>query len=255
MAWSTTLSTAALLGCACAQAGSLSVMPVVVGLSAQKSRESITVTNQASQSSTIQVDVRSWTQRNGQDVFDGTAEVLINPEVFTLEPGQSQILRMGWRGDRPLDAERTYRIFLREVPPAAARSPGATGAEASATPTRVQVLLELRIPVYVAPRQAAPSLTWSARQTDERHIEVKLRNQGNVHAVVHDLQLSTSSGERIGPALGVNAAVLAGQERVWRLPSPTTAQPDLGVDVRVNHDRQRLSIRRSCGGIGSPTAC
>ena len=255
MAWGTTLSAAALLCCACAQAGSLSVMPVVVGLSAQKVRESITVTNQASEPSTIQVDVRAWTQRDGEDVFDRTADVLINPAVFTLAPGQSQVVRMGWRGERPLDAERTYRLFLREVPPTAAGLPGARLADASAAPARVHVLLELRVPVYVAPRHAEPALVWSARHIDGQHIEVRLRNQGNVHAVVHDLQLSTASGTRIGHALGVNAAVLAGQDRTWRLQSPPIDLPDLGVDVRVNHGRQRLTVRRSCGGIGSQAAC
>ncbi|PKO60650.1 MAG: molecular chaperone, partial [Betaproteobacteria bacterium HGW-Betaproteobacteria-17] len=138
-----------------AQAGSLSVMPVVVALSDHKVREAITVTNQGDERVTTHVDVVSWTQSDGKDVFAPTTDVLLNPGVFTLEPGQVQVLRLGWRGKVPLDTERTYRILLREVPPAAPaqRSPGAL-------PSQVRVLLELRIPIYVAPRQVVHRPEW-----------------------------------------------------------------------------------------------
>lgn len=57
-----------------AQAGSLSVMPVVVALSGHKVREAITVTNQG----TTHVDVVSWTQSDGKDIFAPTTDVLLS---------------------------------------------------------------------------------------------------------------------------------------------------------------------------------
>lgn len=241
MRWRQMLLIAAMVCCTAAHAGNLSVMPVVVALSALKPRESVAITNQASHPSTIQADVVSWSQQEGRDVYTRTSDLLVNPEVFTLVPGQTQVLRLGWRGRSPLDTEQTYRILLREVPAATALLSGPAGA---APPARIQVLLELRIPVYVAPQTVEPSLVWQARQVGEGHIDVNLINQGNVHTVVHDLQLSTSSGLRVGQTLGVNAAVLAGQQRSWRLSLPNAGAPDLGVDLRVDHSRHRLSIIR-----------
>lgn len=222
-----------------AQAGSLSVMPVVVALSGHKVREAITVTNQGGERVTTHVDVVSWTQSDGKDVFAPTTDVLLNPVVFTLEPGQAQVLRLGWRGQAPLDAERSYRILLREVPPAVpAQRPSGT------LPAQVRVLLELRIPIYVAPRQMVQRPEWQTRRVDGDTLEVRFRNQGNVHTVVHDLQLASGSGAPLGAPLDVHAAVLAGQERHWTLPLPKDDAADLTVDVRADHGRQRLTIPR-----------
>jgi len=234
---------AAMLCAWSAQAGSLSVMPVVVALSAQKVREAITVTNQGDERITTHVDVVSWTQSDGKDVFAPTTDVLLNPGVFTLEPGQAQVLRLGWRGKPPLDTERTYRVLLREVPPAAPlQAPSAS--PAGALPTHVRVLLELRIPIYVAPHQVVHRPDWQTRRVDGNVIEVRFKNRGNVRTVVHGLQLSSDSGIHLGAPLEVHAAVLAGQERRWTLPLPEAETADLVVDVRADQGHQRLSVPR-----------
>jgi fimbrial chaperone protein len=235
---------AAVLCALSAQAGSLSVMPVVVALSDHKVREAITVTNQGDERVTTHVDVVSWTQSDGKDVFAPTTDVLLNPGVFTLEPGQVQVLRLGWRGKVPLDTERTYRILLREVPPVAPLQTKPTSSPAEALPARVRVLLELRIPIYVAPQKVVHRPDWQARRLDGHTIEVRFRNQGNVRTVVHDLQLASGSGEPLGDPLDVHAAVLAGQERLWTLPLPKAGAADLTVDVRADQGHQRLTIPR-----------
>ncbi|MBT9554248.1 MAG: molecular chaperone [Hydrogenophaga sp.] len=241
--WRRVIPVGAMLCTWAAQAGSLSVMPVVVALSGEKAREAITVTNQGDERVTTHVDVVSWTQSAGQDVFGPTADVLHNPGVFTLEPGQTQVIRLGWRGKAPLDTERTYRLLLREVPPAApAQSPSASPAEAS--PARVRVLLELRIPIYVAPHKVVHRPEWQTRRVDGNSVEIRFRNQGNVRTVVRGLQLSTASGAPVGHPLDVHAAVLAGQERAWTLPLPNTGAEGLGVDVRADPGQQRLTIPR-----------
>jgi fimbrial chaperone protein len=243
--WRWVIPVVAMLCAWTAQAGSLSVMPVVVALSAQKVREAITVTNQGDERVTTHVDVVSWTQSDGKDVFAPTTDVLLNPGVFTLEPGQAQVLRLGWRGKPPLDTERTYRILLREVPPAGA-TPTSSASPAEASPARVRVLLELRIPIYVAPHQVVQRPEWQTRRVDGKTIEIRFRNQGNVRTVVHGLQLSSGSGAPLGDPLDVHAAVLAGQERLWTLPMPQADADaaDLAVDVRADQGHQRLTIPR-----------
>lgn len=226
-----------------AQAGSLSVMPVVVALSDHKVREAITVTNQGDERVTTHVDVVSWTQSDGKDIFAPTTDVLLNPGVFTLEPGQVQVLRLGWRGQPPLDTERSYRILLREVPPAAPTQAPSTSL-AGALPSQVRVLLELRIPIYVAPRQVVHRPEWQTRRVDGDTLDVHFSNLSNVHTVVHDLQLVSGSGAPLGDPLDVHAAVLAGQERHWSLPLPKAGAADLTVDVRADQGHQRLTVPR-----------
>lgn len=240
--WRRAVPFAALLCAWTAHAGSLSVMPVVVGLSAQKVRESVTVTNRGDERVTTHVEVVSWAQSGGQDVFGPTSDVLLNPGIFTLEPGQTQVLRLGWRGQAPVDTERTYRLLLREVPAVAtAQEPSAT---AAAGGPQVRVLLELRLPVYVAPKKADQRVEWQAQRLNGDAIEVRLRNLGNVHTVVRSLQLTSGSGVPLGGPVDAQAAVLAGQERRWTLAVQGADGADLAVDVRTDQRPLQLAVPR-----------
>ena len=223
-----------------AHAGNISVMPVVVGLMAQKAREAITVINQGDERITTQVDVVSWTQAGGEDVFTPTSDVIFNPGVFTLEPGQSQVLRLGWKGSAPIDIERTYRAFLREVPPPP--QPKSSLPPSMAGPAQVKGLLELRIPIYVAPQKVVYQPEWKARRLNAETVEVRLSNQGNVRTVVHGMELSTSTDQSVVGRLDVNAAVLAGQERLWLIPIKASVSSELTLKVLADQDRQRLSV-------------
>ncbi|MEZ5644649.1 MAG: fimbria/pilus periplasmic chaperone [Burkholderiaceae bacterium] len=219
-----------------AHAGSLSVMPVVVGLSAQNVREAISVINRGDERTTVHVDVVSWTQADGRDVFLPTSDVVLNPGVFTLQPGQTQVLRLGWRGKGPVDTERTYRLLLREVPPAMnAAVPLGPAARPDGGP-QVRVLLELRIPVYVAPEKAMPRSEWQVKRVDANAVEVRLRNPGNVHTVVRQMQVTA------GAPLDTQAAVLAGQERRWILPLQQADGANPVVDVRTDQGRWQLPV-------------
>ncbi len=218
-------------------------MPVVVALSDQKVRDAITVTNNGSERITTHVDVVSWTQSDGKDIFGPTSDVLFNPGMFTLEPGQEQVVRLGWRQTSQLNSERTYRIMFREVPP-----PLSTNAPPT-SPTgelrnQLRMLLELRVPIYVSPYQTIHQSNWTAKYLDGKRIEVQLKNQGNLHTVIHSLQLTSASGVPIGAPLNVHSAVLSGQSRTWTLSSPQADKEALAVEVRADQLHKRLSIAR-----------
>ncbi len=51
-----------------------------------------------------------------KDVQVVSSDLLATPPIFTLQPGGSQIVRVGLRGARNVPGEVTYRLSLREVP-------------------------------------------------------------------------------------------------------------------------------------------
>lgn len=47
----------------------------------------MTLQNDGAQSAVFQLRVMVWRQENGEDIFEPTREVLVNPGLFELKPG------------------------------------------------------------------------------------------------------------------------------------------------------------------------
>ncbi len=203
------LASAAALGLSAAPAvaGSFSVSPVRVELSAQTQTGAVTLRNQLDSPVLIQAEVLLWEQDSGQEKLAVTQDVLVSPAVFTLPANGSQLVRVALRA--PVDAGRelSYRLILTEVPPQEAS--GFTG---------LNVSLRLSLPVFVEARAPSPPrLEWSAHYDGEGKLAVTAQNTGQAHARV--LQFSVAPAEGPGPAYNesTTAYILPGQARTWVL--------------------------------------
>jgi fimbrial chaperone protein len=197
-----------------AAAANFTVSPVRVELSAQRPVAALTVRNEM-QDEPVVVQLRAvaWTQQDGQEIHVDTSDLLATPPIFTLEPGASQILRVGLRRPVNGDQEAAYRLFVREVPPAP--KPGFTG---------VVTALEMSIPLFARPRTpASPSLDWRLRSRPDGAYALLVRNDGNAHAQVANLVLSApGAADPVGAYNGF-AYLLPGQSREILLQRPAQA--------------------------------
>ena len=190
-----------------AVAGSFSVSPVRVELSARTQTGSVTLRNQLDAPVLVQAEASLWEQGDGQDRLTATQDLLVSPAVFTLPAKGSQLVRVALR--RPVDAGRelSYRLILTEVPPQ--ESPGFTG---------LSVSLRLSLPVFVSAQAPSPArLEWSAHYDVEGKLVVTAQNAGQTHARV--LQFSVTPTDGAGPAAdeATTAYILPGQARTWVL--------------------------------------
>ena len=211
-----------------ATAASIQVSPVRVMFSAGQPVTALSVRNTGDEPIVMQLEVMSWSQQNGTDVYTPTRELLATPPIFTVPPGKAQVLRMGLR--RPADAARelTYRLFLQEVPPPP--KPGFQG---------LQMALRFGVPVFVAPATAStqpPVLSWRVYLTPDGGLEVGLANNGASHVRVSSLKLSTAGGKELAVQQKADY-VLSGQTHNWpvkdfKVPSGSSvhisAQTDAG---------------------------
>ncbi len=187
-------------------AGSFTVNPVRLTLSATQSVAAVTVKNVGSEATVIQLEISSWTQAEGKDVLAATTELLGTPPIITVPPGASRIVRVGLR--RPVDPQRelTYRLFLREVPPPEPISQG------------LRVALLLSIPVFVVPpRMPGPQVQWQAVRTHDGNIQVQARNAGQSHVQLGEMEIRAAAG---GPALATRSMaeyLLPDNGRQWTL--------------------------------------
>jgi fimbrial chaperone protein len=173
-------------------------------LSAQNASESLTVRNNGTEPAVVQLEILGWSQQDSSDVFSPTRDILATPPIFTVQPGGSQVIRVGLR--RAVDPlrELTYRLFLQEVPQAP--KPGFQG---------LQVALRLSVPVFVNPPVApAPVLRWWVLREPTGELRVRLTNDGNAHVQVASFQLA-AAGRTVVDRQQVSAYVLPGQRRHW----------------------------------------
>ena len=188
-----------------ARAGSFSVSPVRVDLSARHPHIVLQIANHNSEPATIQVHVVSWSFAGEKDLYTRSDQVLLNPPIFTVGPNQKQSMRLGLRAPSLNPAETAYRVILEEVPNRP--PPGFSG---------LRTLLRISIPVFVPPLGPVTSkLVWQARRTAEGGLEITAANQGNTHVLIRALQLSP--GETAPPSflLSQPEYLLPGQARTW----------------------------------------
>lgn len=161
-----------------ANAGSFTVNPVRLTLSATQSVAAVTVKNVGEEATVVQLETSSWTQHDGKDVLESTTDILATPPILTIPPGASRIVRVGLR--RPADSQReiTYRMSLREVPPPQPLSQG------------LRVALLISMPVFVVPPHIpGPQIEWRAIRLHDGNIQLQARNIGQSHIQLGQLQI------------------------------------------------------------------
>lgn len=226
---------ATLLGGNAAGASELGVNPVQIYLSRDASSTVLTLTNQdLKEPLQLQITGFAWKQQaDGKMDLQPTEDVVFFPTMLTLAPGAERRLRVG-TALAPSAIERTYRIFVEELPaPADAAAP-------EKGPT-LQVRSKIGIPIFIAPvsQSVAPKIlkpSWGAGGS----LRVAIENAGNVHVFGQQLQVQVK--DSTGAALfdkSVNPwYLLAGDHREFTVDLPKGAcQRTKSIAVTLTTDR------------------
>ena len=210
------------LGLALGQPGALSaaafrVTPIQVALSSTSSSALLTLTNESSETLRFQVSVHAWTQgRKGEIELAPTQDIVFFPALLTLEAGKDRKIRVG-TSTPPGPVEKTYRIFVEELPPA-------EGPKEVATPkSEVRVRTKMGIPIFLQP--AAKAQTAGAIESpalEDGQLRFRVRNTGNVHFMLLSVRITgtSASGETVFEKQAEGWYVLPGGIREYEIPIP-----------------------------------
>jgi fimbrial chaperone protein len=216
----------ALLGAAAfaAHAGSFEVNPVRLDLSAASRTASLTIRNTSADTVVVQTSVVAWSQSDGKDVYTPTQEILVTPPIVTIAPGAEQIIRAGLRRAPDAKIELPYRVYLQEAPPPP--KPGFQG---------LQVALRVGLPLFVQPMQgpAHASLVWSLHRASPDVLRLDLKNEGNGHIQVAEVQLLPTAGGKAVATQSALTYVLPAQAHSWEFKITADQAAALGAHPRV----------------------
>jgi fimbrial chaperone protein len=175
---------ALLLVAPAAAASQFTVNPTRVELSTRVTSAVVSVRNDGQSAIRIQVKTHAWTQTlDGQMQLDPTEDVIVFPTLVTLNPGEQRRLRVALTS-RAADLERTYRMFLEELPPPKTDSAG----------TGVQVLTRVGIPIFLAPVSTAAHASLSEVGLSGGTLHFQVDNTGNTHLVPETVRVRGLSG-------------------------------------------------------------
>ncbi len=206
------LAFALLAAAGAAHAAGLNVSPVQVRLTPEESKALVTLRNDGATETRFQVSAFAWDEDATRGmVLAPTQEVVFFPTLFALKPGGVRNVRVGVTV--PFGpVERTYRLFIEELPPA----------EKPSGSSQVRVLTRVGIPVFVAPVKALHDLKLSPISLADGKASLELRNAGNEHLRVDAVRLEAfaQGGAKLFERQQSGWYVLAGGHKRYELEVP-----------------------------------
>jgi fimbrial chaperone protein len=195
-----------------ATAGNFGVSPLDVQLGPQRKSSVLTVTNDDNKPLQLRVRAMRWKQEvNGADVYEDTQDLVFFPKRLDLKPGDQKVIRIGI-SDVSADAERGYRLFVEEIPPA--ETPRSEG-------SKLAVLLTIAVPVFVTSPDAKAQLqVLAATLRKDGALQLTVENKGRSRARFSSVQ--TTDGNAVTEAVS-SRYLFPGMQKTWNL----TVDPSL----------------------------
>jgi len=206
MRFGTTLLLVCLAG-APAHAAALQVEPVLVDVAVPGLSSMLTLKNAGNTPVTAQIRVYRWSQSNGQEKLEPTAEVAASPPAATLPPGGMQTVRIVRVRKDAVAGEESYRLFIDQLPqPAQAR----TGL--------VSLVVRHSIPAFFRSAEpGSPAVSWST-EVAKGKVSVTARNDGPRRLRIASLQLRDAKGATVKFGDGLVGYVLGKSSMRWTAP-------------------------------------
>ncbi|ARS66240.1 molecular chaperone [Sinorhizobium meliloti] len=207
------------------QAASLRVAPVVLDLRAPTAASTIRIWNDARRPINVQIRVFRWVQRNGEDAYERTSEVVASPPMTTLRPGGENLVRIVRTSKRPVDGEESYRLVVDELPEPSRRKAGT-----------VALVVRHSIPVFFAnPDAPGADPLWTV-EPRQGGVVVTVRNSGTMRLKVSNLSVN-SGGAAVARREGLVGYVLGNSSASWFVPGTGRGRLS-GRSVKITADSE-----------------
>jgi fimbrial chaperone protein len=218
-----------------ASASSFNVSPTQVYLSGRDASALLTLRNETDEPLRFQLSAFAWDQqRSGEMALAPTSDVVFFPALLTLGPREERKIRVG-RVVGAADAERTYRLFVEELPPLETMTRGG----------EVRVLTKMGIPIFVRPPKETVAAAIATVEHVDGTVTFTLANSGTVHIVPASVTVRGLAGsQQVFEGQLPAWYVLAGGFRdfSYQLPRPECARATT-VQVEVAYGGSKIDRR------------
>ena len=230
--------------CGSVAAGEFSVNPIRLELGAIAKSGVIGVRNEGKTKLSFQLQSMEWTQDvTGKDLYADSSDLIFFPKIMSVDPGEEGLIRVGTKNSA-VPSERTYRLFIEELPGVAKTPDGASA--------QINVLIRFGAPIFVTPIKPQDSLDIEGFELAKGVLTLSAKNTGNRHQVVEGIYLkgSDARGNEIYALTLADRYLLAGTSKTYK----TTIAADqcskiasLSVDFKTDKGSvpRKLDITRA----------
>jgi fimbrial chaperone protein len=219
------------------RAQGLRVLPVNIQMTPGQRATTMTVVNEGSATTAIQIRAYAWNQPHGTDQLDASDEVVASPPLVSIAPGAKQLIRLVLRHS-PQGREATYRILLDQIP--VAGEPGV-----------VQIVLRMSIPIFAQSEvRGLPHLLFHIESDAGQSYLVGV-NDGLRHEVIRDIMLLASDGRKLRTESSASPYILAGATRRWPI-ALQGSMPLKGETLQLTAHADTIPIEQQVPVVGIP---
>lgn len=210
--------------------------PTQVFLNGRTASALLTLRNDSTEPLRFQLSVFAWDQSPaGEMALTPTEDIVFFPSLLTLGPKEERKIRVG-RVVGQASMERSYRIFVEELPPLDSVTDGSAS---------VKVLTKMGIPIFVRPAKEATSVAITDIEGHEGTLRFTVANSGTVHVVPESVVVrGLADGHAVFEGQLQAWYMLAGGRREFDFPLPT---PDCArattVQVEVSFGASKVDQR------------
>lgn len=202
---------------------SLSITPLRVNLSVAEPIATMRLVNDSDEAIVLQLNAVKWTQKNDQEIEKASEDILITPQIFTLKPSESQLIRLGMESSLAKPYEGAYRLIIQEVKKTFPKKQGG-----------VHFLLRFSVPIMIASTvPIVKKIQWTMHQTLHGG-QLQAVNAGTNIVFINQIALLSQSSQYIVNPFSTFSYLLPGgkKEWKWQVSSPQIIRK---VQARINN--------------------
>ncbi len=211
-----------------ANAATFTVEPTQIAFSNRTTSVLLTLRNESTDTLRFELSVFKWAQSpSGEMQLEPTEDIVFFPALLTLTPGESRRVRVGSATEFDT-REKTYRIFVEELPPLDRRTNG------------VRVLTKMGIPIFMKPAKEVATANLTNLGQKGGKLFFSLSNGGTVHFVPQEIRVRGYAGPTIAIDNRVDGwYILAGGRRDFDMAFPEADCPritSVTVDIQLGSE-------------------
>lgn len=175
-----------------AGAADFQVQPTTMDLGANIKSGVFSVINNGKDKIDFQVSVKEWSQdEKGKDVYVDTKEIVFFPKVMAVESNSQRAVRIGLKTP-PSSKEKTYRLFVEEIPVPKKTQDMEANKNIKAGLT---IAFRFSMPIFVKPLRTQEVCVVDKIEMSNGAVKATVKNTGNVHVKLRAVKFSGKAAD------------------------------------------------------------
>jgi len=168
------------------------IQPTTMEIGGKVKSGVFSVINNGNEKIDFQVSLKEWNQdEKGKDVLADTNDIVFFPKIMSVEPNSQRAVRIGLKAP-PSAREKTYRLFVQEIPTPKKLTDEEGKKEIKAG---VSIAFRFSMPIFVKPLKPQESFVFDSIEMSKGVVKANVKNTGNIHIKTRAIKFSGKDTE------------------------------------------------------------